>query len=139
MRPDLEGFRAAQERLIDEMGQVVTWNIEGAETYPPGTVLDPETGKPMDPRIEPETSDDSTETFKARIVSRPLTSDKVTETAMGLLRAGQIGAIIKVADRPKIENASSAVIMERTYVVKDIIEDGIEQTNRYVVILEPRA
>jgi hypothetical protein len=136
--PDLAGFKAAQDRLVDVMGQEVTWIIEGEETWPDGTVLDDETGRPMDPRIEPESSGDSEVTFKASIVSKPL-SGGVDESPIGLLREGQIAAIVKTEDRDQIEDAKSAVVMGRTYAVKDIVEDGIERVTRYVVILEPRA
>lgn len=50
---DLEAFADAQRRLRATMGEPVTFFGEAQVTFAPGVALDPETGEPYDPRIQP--------------------------------------------------------------------------------------
>lgn len=54
--PDMLGFRDAQRKLRDQFGEDVTFFMAEQLTYPAGTAVDPETGEPYDPTIEPETT-----------------------------------------------------------------------------------
>lgn len=50
----MAGFRDAQVRLVAAMGNDVTFHFpSSAAVYPPGTAIDPETMKPLDPMVEP--------------------------------------------------------------------------------------
>lgn len=51
--PDLQGFRDAQVRLNDELGEDVTFIAIEPKVYGPGVTLDPETGDPFDPIQQP--------------------------------------------------------------------------------------
>lgn len=49
------GFAEAQRRLRQHFGEAVTFYGEPVVTFPPGTPIDPETGEPFDPAVEPVT------------------------------------------------------------------------------------
>lgn len=52
--PDLAGFRAAQVRLVAELGNDCTFYFAAsAAAYASGTVIDPETNRPLDPMVQP--------------------------------------------------------------------------------------
>lgn len=54
--PDLAGFRAARERKRVAFSEAVILLGPGVVVYPDGTSLDPESGQPYDPTIEPVAS-----------------------------------------------------------------------------------
>ena len=54
-RPDLDGFAEAQGRLRQMIGVDAVFLVDGEPIWPAGTPIDPETGKPYDPFLEPET------------------------------------------------------------------------------------
>lgn len=54
--PNLDDFQAAQERLMDQQGTpiVLLWPLP--TVWPAGTAVDPESGKPRDPWVQPVAS-----------------------------------------------------------------------------------
>lgn len=51
--PDLGYYADAQRRHRADFGERVDFSGEPEVTFPPGTPVDPETGEPYDPRVEP--------------------------------------------------------------------------------------
>lgn len=50
--PDLDGFAEAQTRFRGQFGDLVTFYGDPVVTLPPGTPVDPETGRPYDPVVQ---------------------------------------------------------------------------------------
>jgi hypothetical protein len=141
MQPDIAGFRRAQEELIDKLGQDVTFLVPQPPTYPPGTVLDPETGRPHDPTIRPIQDPDAEVVVRCSVVYRPILrqgEDDVTGGASGPRRTTQMAVTMKVVDRPRVEGATKATVNDLSYKVTDIVPDGLTEVQRYIAFLEAR-
>lgn len=67
--PSLAGFRDAQDRLRALTGELVTFLGPVQVTFPPGTRLDPQSGRPYDPTITPSSSARASAAVKAGVVS----------------------------------------------------------------------
>jgi hypothetical protein len=91
--PNLAGFRDAQVRLNAAMGNDVSFRFAASGfTYPPGTPIDPETGKAMDPFVEPLTEIDfPTASARATVVRTvPTTLMAGEDQRAGLINDGEI-------------------------------------------------
>lgn len=139
MLPDIAGFRAAQEELIDKLGQDVTFHVPHAPTYPLGTVLDPETGKPHDPTIRPTNPGDDDVVVRCTVVYRPIQGeDDVQGGPGGVRRTSQMALALKVADFPAVEDARTATVNGVGFKLTDIVPDGLTEVQRYIAFLEAR-
>lgn len=139
--PNLAGFREAQERLRQEMGVDVDFYIPNAATYPAGTQLDPETGRPHDPTIQPETGGDrETVTRHVALVSRPLPRnvEDPVETGWAGFRRGESAALsFSTAIYADIQAATACEVKGIEYKITEMIRDpGLD--DRYIAYLEAK-
>lgn len=135
MHPSLQEFREAQDRLIEEMGESVVLLTPIPTTYPPGTKLDPESGKPMDTWVQPVSSGFSSAMCSASVSSRPLTGSDTaptTEGPLGVVRSDHATLIVRLVDRPKATGATEALYQGIRYRVEDVRYDH----GRVLVFLE---
>jgi hypothetical protein len=73
IQPDIQGFITAQDRLRVVLGKDVTFFIRGTPVWPVGTQLNPETGRPFDPVIDPVSGAEETSVVKrAGVTFRPI-------------------------------------------------------------------
>jgi hypothetical protein len=92
-RPDTAGFADAQDRLRQELGVDAVFLIPTALVWPPGTPLDPETGKPFDPFLDPVDPAANTEvTVRCSFVHSPLIGIDPAASAGRRRRPRQRGA-----------------------------------------------
>lgn len=134
--PDFEGFAAAQKALREKFGQDLTFAIPGEVTYPDGTPLDPETGKPFDPTIEPIESEESETTVRVSVVNRPIRtglSDESERKAIGWLEEGGVVLIVDPEDWPEIENATRVQFADEWYAIRQTDHDYLGEVDRYLV------
>jgi hypothetical protein len=75
MKPDLAGFKDAQARKREFMGEDVTFLGEVLMQFPPGTRIDPETHDPYDPTVQPTASAQASATVRVGVAFRPVTDD----------------------------------------------------------------
>lgn len=140
MIPDLAGFRAAQRTLRQELGVDVTFRIPVAPVWPVGTQIDPETGRPYDPTIEPQSGGNTTPVVKhGSLIFRPITTDdNVAENEpIGPRRDKMLALAIEVEDYAAIANASDVTVEDRDYKVREILRDpGLD--DRYIVYAEAK-
>ncbi len=142
MQPDLAGFREAQARLREEMGVDVTFRIPVAAVWPVGTPLDPQTGRPYDPTVEPQSGGSFTNVVKrVGLVFRPIkvnVEDPVGDEVQGGIRHGESLALaVSVADHPDIEDATQLNLEGTEFAVTSIIVDpGLD--DRYIVFGEAK-
>lgn len=141
VQPDIEGFRAAQQRLRDAMGTNVAFHTPVAPTWPPGTPLDPQTGRPHDPTVEPLSGGGvTTTTIKVSLVARPIPSGiepQGGDVSGGLRRSDSIALGISVADYPSVASATGVTVADIDYKLTDIIRDpGLD--DRYIAYGEAK-
>lgn len=137
VHPDVGGFREAQRRLRAELGVFATFTIPGDPSWPPGTPLDPETGKPHDPFLEPTVPPvDREEIVNCSFVHRPLVALDPAATPIGAADQGLAALIIDEADYERIKDATRVQIGPEIYDVQRFRHDVAIRTERYIAYLE---
>jgi hypothetical protein len=97
--PSTSDFADAQRRLRAKLGVDVVFLIASDPEWPPGTPLDPETGKPYDPFLDPLVAQVDTEvTKRCSFVHRPLQGIDPTASPIGPGDLGEATVIIDVDD-----------------------------------------
>lgn len=139
--PDIAGFAAAQQRLRDKLGLDIRFYIPVSEEYDPSVPLDPQTGKPYDPRIQPLASGFASATVRCTVVRTVVgrSPDTLTdETAIGAMNTEDVALIMAAEDWPLVSEATEFELFGIRYSIEDDRLDGIGGAQRRVVIGEPR-
>lgn len=140
--PDLAGFRDAQDRLRQALGQDIVFQIPVAKTWGPDVSLDPETGEPYDPTAVPVSGGGvTTVTVRATVIFRPIKrgdEDQVTGVAGGVMNDQNVALLVAATDFTEIEPATGFVLNGKDYSITDIMPDGLGEIDRYVVYGEAR-
>lgn len=137
--PDLQGFRDAQARLNAALGTVVVFRVPVAPIYPPGTKLDPQTGKPFDPTIKPTGGGGWTDFEVKATVAEPQVQDSSSDVdtgPSGVRRDETPVFIVMEGDFDLIETATRVLWHEQEYAITDVQPDGIPSVFRYLVFTE---
>lgn len=137
--PDLTAFREAQAALRSEMGTDVDFLVPVPPDWPAGTRLDPETGQPYDPTIDPlpGTGGTTPVTKRVGLIYRTVTDDPTEDDRSGVRRAKSIALAIEVADYPDIEDATTVAVGDINYRVNEIMRDpGLD--DRYLAYCDTR-
>lgn len=132
--PDVDGFRDAQNKLVEALGEDVSFIILEDKVYAPGVPLDPETGEPFDPIIEPISGGGET-AIVLRVVPvegglRP--NDETQVQPLGLVDTTEPSFIVLSGDYPLIEDAVYVDHDGERYHITDIKNDD----DRYIVYTE---
>lgn len=134
--PDLSGLAAALARLRSYTGQNVIFYFPSVPTWPEGTQLDPESGRPFDPQIEP----DSNETpdpvsVKCNVAFRPVsgTSEDTAESPIGDIKQNECVLIMSVEEMESIAEAISFDAKGDNYKIKKRTADGVGSEYRGLV------
>lgn len=123
---DLDGFRDAMARMRGFMGRDVTFlkQIEG--TYPVGTQVDPETGLPFDPTIEPVGATEQELAVPANVYTavagnRGAFKDDQQMSAIGWLEAGNVIFDVSVSDFDSLglDDATAVEDLGSRYKISD--------------------
>lgn len=125
--PDISGFAAAQTELRDQFGEDIVFLQETEVTFPPGTPVDPETGKPYDPAIEPTASGQASAVVKCNVAFRSA-NESVEFGALGITEATRIMLICDLDDRDVIEPANEFICREERYAISAQRPDGLGPT-----------
>lgn len=135
--PDPADFADAQQRLRDALGVDAVFLIPGEPTWPAGTALDPETGRPFDPFIDPESSTADTEvTVRCSFVHRPLDTADPAATPIGTFDRGSAALIIPAAAINDMQDATRVRVGEETWDIQLIRYDFALQVPRFIAYLE---
>lgn len=140
--PDLAGFRAAQVRLAEGFGSDVQFSIpaaSGAITWPPDTPIDPETGMPYDPVVEPLAGGDpETVTVRAEVVHKTVSQEAVTFGALGWVEGAEMALILQPEDKTAVEGATEVVVFSERQRITSFRPDGIQPdvVDRWIVFLQ---
>jgi hypothetical protein len=130
--PDLAGFTEAQRRLRGGFGETVTFYKAEVSSYPPGTPIDPETGEPYDPTVEPDSTTQDNAAVKATVAFRSLSDDQEDTSALGQVERTHVLVIADIADRPQIDGAIEFVWHADRYKVQAQKPDGIGGEQRFL-------
>lgn len=142
--PNYEGFREAQDRLVENLGQSVVLLTPVATLWPVDTKLDPETLRPLDPFATPLASGFASAAASASVVFRPITTNKagLESTAevgpLGIKGSQSVALIMRLVDHPLASGATRAEVMGTQYLVEEVVLDGIREPDRVLVFLEER-
>lgn len=135
--PNFDGFREAQHRLRQQFGQDLPFIAPAEETWPVGTEINPETGRPYDPEVEPETSGEVRTIVRVNVVSRPIggtpPKDQVTKKAIGWLKEGGIVLIVDIADYHLVRDATQVEYGGETYTIRDDEHDYLGPVDRWLL------
>lgn len=129
MEPDLDGFRDASVRLREAVGRPLWYMTPTATTWPPGTVLDPENGRPYDPTVVPLASG-FTSASAITLVVLPGATDraaKEVEAAIGRIEDGSAALVIAAFDwqNLSLEDATGVVIYDDDWELADARWDSV--------------
>lgn len=125
LSPDLAGLVDAQRRLRGEFGVEVTFWGEPVENYPPGTPLDPETGRPYDPTIKPTTASAASAAVTCTVAFRSNTEDQQEVGAIGIAERTHVQLQADIDDAPAIEGAIAFDVHSERFKVEAMKPDGI--------------
>lgn len=137
--PDLAGYREAQERLRSVLGEPIVLLQAATRSYDPGVALDPETGEPYDPLIEPQESAQASAQVQGRIAFRgvPGSPDAASmDSALGWMEDTDVAVITGSAAASAASGAVSMVIRDERYEIRTARFDGIVGTDRYLIFGE---
>lgn len=124
MKPDLAGFADAQKLLRSEFGEDIEFKGEVVKTWPPGTQLDPETGKPYDPVLQPTSSDQQKIVARCNVVFKAI-GDGVESGAPGIVEQDHVMLITELELEPALEQMLTFVARDSKYKITAVKQDGI--------------
>lgn len=129
MEPDLDGFREASVRLRGLMGKPLWYLTPTPTEWPPGTVLDPQSGQPYDPTIVPLASGFSSASAQTLVVL-PGATDRVAkevESAIGSIEKGDAALVIRKLDwqNLSLKDATGVVIYDDLWDLADARFDSV--------------
>jgi len=128
--PDLAGFRDAAVRMRAEMGSDVPFFTRTDGTYPPGTAIDPETGKPFDPAAPESGSAWGSASLRVGVYTRALAAsreDDAVANAVGWFEEGHIVLDADPDEYAEVEDATEVEWNGERYEISD--DDGSEIDN----------
>lgn len=129
MKPDLDGFREASVKLRAELGRDVPFFTPTPTIWPEGTPLDPQTGTPYDPVIQPVASGYASASVRAIVVlpGANLRADDVIAAAIGEIEEGKAAIVVgrESWDDNNLEDATLVGIYDETWAIVQSDLDGI--------------
>lgn len=137
VHPDIAGFRAAQQRLKDYFASTVRFLLPSQDTvWPVDTGIDPETGLPYDPVIEPVSGGDPVVVEKMAEVAyspRPF-SDEAEVSMVGFEESATVMLILDFADYPDVKRATAFEVFGERYKITEFRADGLADRPDYYLV-----
>lgn len=132
--PDLAGLQSALAELREKTGEEVLFFFAGEAEWPEGTELNPETGRPWDPLIEPTSTDAPDPLFiQCSVAFRPSFREDTDESRLGDLKVNQVLLSMSLAEWDLVASAVSFNIKEDNYLIVKSTADGIGSDYRQLV------
>jgi hypothetical protein len=133
VEPDLFGLQEAQRRLRGWFGENVIFLQASEYTYPAGTPIDPETGEPYDPTIEPESVNTPGTSVQCDVALVTGVEDDGTHSAAGVFDATHYLLIADIGERNNCEPAQTCVVRNESCTIVAQKPDGIGFEQRWLV------
>jgi hypothetical protein len=126
LAPDLAGYRAALLRKRDALGSEVTFHFATEATWPDGTVLDPNTGRPYDPMIAPASEDGAPAvTMTLSVAFRPNFQEDTQESKVGDVKMNVTLAWMTIEEWAALGDPTSYDYAGDNYLIRKATEEGI--------------
>jgi hypothetical protein len=126
--PDLQGFAEAQDQKRERLGSDVTFLSKAQVTFPPGTPVNPDTGDPYDPTIEPVSSAQASAVVRCGVYFRALVrgaGGEATAGAAGWEEATRIFAIAPIDAKDEIADAIEMIFHNERFKIHTIKDDEV--------------
>lgn len=135
MEPDIDGFVAAQRELRDAFGEEIVFTGSVTVTWPVDTEIDPETGEPYDPLIEPVSSGSpQTATVKCNVAFRTAPTTAGAEfAAFGAVENDHVMLIADIDDQSTIEPMTDFTCRGARFKIESKRPDGVGGVQRFLV------
>lgn len=136
--PNIEGFAAAQDNLRAHLGQLVTFKVPVAPTWPEGTKINPDTDEPYDATIKRTDGGFTTVVKRVLVIIKqasPLRPQSDTKNEpSGEMSGMDITLDVSAADFADIANASEMVVNSLSYRIREVKPFGLgDVIYRYLV------
>jgi hypothetical protein len=129
VEPDLDGFRDASVRFRESVGRELTYLTPTATVWPPETPLDPETGAPYDPVVQPLASGFASASVTTLVVGAATASKAAeeVEAAIGRMEKGDAALVVSAEDYASqvMEDATLVLIYDETWEILDSRADSV--------------
>jgi len=136
--PNIAGFMEAQSRLRNLLGSSATFRVPVGATYPPGTPVDPQSGRPYDPTIQPTTPASTIDkVHKVGVVLRQPSGrgGTIAVSWSGLRRSDTVILELDEAVALDVEDATTVSIKGLDFKIAEVRSDpGLD--NRYLATVE---
>jgi hypothetical protein len=133
-----DGFQDAQRRLRAETGIDATFHIPGTPTWPTGTKLDPETGRPYDPVIQPE-DDSGDETDVPLKVGKAVGSlNDDNDSPIGIMSDAEGVLMVDVDDVASVASATEVTISNVRYKITQKRPRGLTRVMEWLFFVEAK-
>lgn len=126
--PDLAGFAEAQDRKRELLGSDVTFLQEPQVTFPPGTAINPDTGDPYDPTIEPESTVQPSVVVRCAVYFRALVrgaGGEAAASAAGWEERTRVFAIAPYAAKDQIDGSIEMIFHGDRFKIHTIKDDEL--------------
>lgn len=128
--PDLAGFRDAQQRKRQHFAEDVAFLGEVTMEFPDGTNIDPETGRPYDPVVEPTGSAQQTAVVPCEVAFNPTRGDPAEPTELGWVEHTDVLLICDVGYASATSGAKDVEVRGERYKVVAMKPDGLTGNDR---------
>lgn len=125
IEPDMQGFKDAQNVLIQQTGEDVTFIAFAPKVYDPAVQLDPESGEPFDPTLQP-TSGGEEIAVTLRVVpieGRTRANDETEVGPSGIRDTWEPVFIVQLADTADLAGAEYVDHNGERYHITDVKND----------------
>lgn len=132
---DIAGFADAQQRLRQQFGESCVFLQAPVFTYAGATPIDPDTGAPYDPVIQPTSSAQASAAVNCNVafVAMGRTSeDADREGAAGFADRTRVMLISDISDRALCEGAVTVLLRQHAYQVTSQKADGVGALQRWL-------
>lgn len=133
--PNLAGMREALERKRLALGEDVVFHFRVEKTWPEGTVLNPQNGKPFDPAIEPiveEVAEPVTKTCS--VAFRPNFQEDTDEDRIGNVKMNVCLIWLPLGEEwEEVKDAVSFDVKGDNFLIRKVTEDGIGEDWRMLI------
>jgi hypothetical protein len=129
-RPNLAGFRRAQERKRELFGEDVTFVADPAVTFAAAVAVDPDTGRPYDPFAVPETEVPSSTVVRCGVAWRSMDAEG---GAAGWVDRQHVTLIAPPEAEATVRAASEFLLRESRWQIESSQLDGLAGVDRLLV------
>lgn len=135
--PNFDGFREAQSRLRQQFGLDLTWISRPDPVWPNGTEINPESGEPYDPEVQPVNGEEVKTIVRTSVVTRPIggsapVGDQVSKKAIGWLKEEGIVLIVDTDLYHLVRDATEVEYGGDTYTIRDDHHDYLGPVDRWL-------